>query len=191
MDINGNLNESNEDYEVVNLDDSNDGSDVANPGNLNESNDDYEVVNLDDSNDGSDVANPNDFNDNSGVVNLAERRSKAVEDLEMGCRIWSYCCRLHFKEMEVALSNLHYAYVLRKQKISRARWLEITRLRSIELNQHKKGLVLKFITWMSKLDRRLSEDGIFVESGVKKYMEHPVLGYIPEYNYESVITKVG
>jgi hypothetical protein len=116
MDINGNLNESNEDYEVVDLDDSNDGSDVANPDNLNESNDDHEVVNLDDSNDGSDVVNPNDFNDNSGVVNLAERRSKAVEDLEMGCRIWSYCCRLHFKEMEVALSNLHYAYVLRKQR---------------------------------------------------------------------------
>ena len=59
------------DYEVVDLDDSNDGSDVANPVNLNESNDDHEVVNLDDSNDGSDVANPNNFNDNPGVVNLA------------------------------------------------------------------------------------------------------------------------
>ena len=160
-------------------------------GNLNESNDNSEVVNLDDSNDSSDVVNLNDSNDNSGVVNLAERRSEAMEDREMGCQIWSYCCRLHFKEMEFALANLHYAYVLRKQRTNRARWLEITRLRSIELNQKKRGLVLKFITWMSKLDRRLSDDGIFVESEVKKYMEHPVLGYIPEYDYESVITKVG
>ena len=89
--------------------------------------------------------------------------------------------------MEFALANIHFAHVLRKQKTSRARWLEITRLRSIEINQKKTGLVLKFITWMEKLDRRLADDGIFVESDSKKYMEHPILGFIPEYDYKNVV----
>ena len=105
--------------------------------------------------------------------------------------IWSDCCRLNVREMDFAVANLHYGYVLRKQRTNQERWLEITRLRSIEINQKKRGLVLRFITWMEKLDRRLADDGIFVESEAKKYMEHPVLGYIPEYDYESVITKVG
>ena len=138
-----------------------------------------------------DNGNVNESNDNSNIVNLIEKRSEAMEDRELGCQIWSHCCRLNMKEMEFALANLHYAYVLRKQRTNRARWLEITRLRSIELNQKKTGLVLKFITWMEKLDRRLADEGIFVESETKKYMEHPVLGYISEYDYESVITKMG
>ena len=129
--------------------------------------------------------------DNSNVVNLTEKRSEATEDREMGCRIWTHCCQLHMLEMEFAVANLHFAYVLRKQRSNGERWFEITRLRSIEINQKKRGLVLRFITWMEKLDRRLADDGIFVESETKKYMEHPVLGYIPEYNYESVISKMG
>ena len=138
-----------------------------------------------------DNGNVNESNDNTNIVNLIEKRSEAMEDRELGCQIWSHCCRLNMKEMEFAFANLHYAYVLRKQRTNRARWLEITRLRSIELNQKKTGLVLKFITWMEKLDRRLADEGIFVESKTEKYMEHPVLGYIPEYDYESVITKMG
>ena len=130
-------------------------------------------------------------NDNANTVNLTEKRSEATEDRELGCQIWSHCCRLNILEMEFAVANLHYAYVLRKQRTNRKRWLEITRLRSIEINQKKRGLVLQFITWMEKLDRRLADDGIFVESETKKYMEHPVLGYIPEYDYESVISKMG
>ena len=130
-------------------------------------------------------------NDNSNTVNLTEKRSEATEDRELGCQIRSHCCRLNILEMEFAVANLHYAYVLRKQRTNRKRWLEITRLRSIEINQKKRGLVLRFITWMEKLDRRLADDGIFVESETKKYMEHPILGYIPEYDYESVISKVG
>ena len=129
--------------------------------------------------------------DNSNIVNLTEKRSEATEDREMGCQIWSHCCRLHMLEMEFAVANLHFAYVLRKQRSNGKRWFEITRLRSIEINQKKRGLVLRFITWMEKLDRRLADDGIFVESETKKYMEHPILGYIPEYDYESVISKVG
>ena len=135
--------------------------------------------------------NLNKSNDTSSIVNLVEKRSEAMEDHEMGCQIWSHCCRLHTKELEFALSNLHYAHVLRKQRTNRARWLEITRLRSIEVNQKKTGLVLTFISWMEKLDRRLADDGIFVESATEKYMEHPILGYIPEFDYESVITKRG
>ena len=129
--------------------------------------------------------------DNSNIVNLTEKRSEATEDREMGCQIWSHCCRLNMLEMEFAVANLHFAYVLRKQRSNGERWFEITRLRSIEINQKKRGLVLRFITWMEKLDRRLAEDGIFLESETKKYMEHPILGYIPEYDYESVISKVG
>ena len=129
--------------------------------------------------------------DNSNIVNLTEKRSEATEDREMGCQIWSHCCRLNMLEMEFAVANLHFAYVLRKQRSNGKRWFEITRLRSIEINQKKRGLVLRFITWMEKLDRRLAEDGIFLESETKKYMEHPILGYIPEYDYESVISKVG
>ena len=129
--------------------------------------------------------------DNSNTVNVIEKRLEATEDRELGRQIWSHCCRLNIREMEFAVANCHYTYVLRKQRTNRERWLELTRLRSIEINQKKKGLVLQFITWMEKLDRRLADDGIFVESETKKYMEHPVLGYIPEYDYESVITKVG
>ena len=128
--------------------------------------------------------------DNSNTVNVMEKRSEATEDRALGCQIWSHCCRLNLREMEFAVANLHYAYVLRKQMTNRERWLEITRLRSIEINQKKRGLVLQFITWMEKLDRQLADEGIFVESETKKYMEHPVLGHIPEYDYESVITKV-
>ena len=135
--------------------------------------------------------NVNESTDNSNTVNVMEKRSEATEDRALGCQIWSHCCRLNFREMEFAVANLHYAYVLRKQRTNRERWLEITRLRSIEINQKKRGLVLQFITWMEKLDRQLADEGIFVESETKKYMEHPVLGYIPEYDYESVITKVG
>ena len=138
-----------------------------------------------------DNGNVNESNNNSNTVNLEEKRSEAMEDRQLGCQIWSHCCRLNMKEMEFAFANLHYAYVLRKQRTNRERWLEITRLRSIELNQKKTGLVLKFITWMEKLDRRLADEGIFVESATEKYMEDPVLGYIPEYDYESVITKMG
>ena len=125
--------------------------------------------------------------DGSDIVNVGEKRSEAMEDRALGCQIWKHCCRFHLKEMEFAFANLHYAL----QRTNRERWLEITRLRSMELNQNKRGLVLKFITWMAKLDRRLAEEGIFVESETKKYMEHPVLGYIPEFDYESVITKWG
>ena len=129
--------------------------------------------------------------DNSNTVNVMEKRSEATEDRALGCQIWSHCCRLNLREMEFAVANIHYAYVLRKQMTNRERWLEITRLRSIEINQKKRGLVLQFITWMEKLDRLMADEGIFVESETKKYMEHPVLGYIPEYDYESVISKVG
>ena len=136
--------------------------------------------------------NITEFTEGSDIVHVGERRSEAMEDRALGCQIWKHCCRFHMKEMEFAYANLHYAYVLRKQQTNRERWLEITRLRSMEMNQKKKGLVLQFITWMAKLDRRLAEDGIFVESEeTKKYMEHPVLGYIPEFDYESVITKMG
>ena len=128
--------------------------------------------------------------DDSNTVNVMEKRSEATEDRALGCQIWSHCCRLNLREMEFAVANIHYAYVLRKQMTNRERWLEITRLRSIEINQKKRGLVLQFITWMEKLDRQLADEGIFVESETKKYMEHPVLGHIPEYDYESVITKV-
>lgn len=135
--------------------------------------------------------NVNESIDKSDTVNVIETRSEAMEDRALDCQIWKHCCRFHLKEMEFAYANLHYAYVLRKQRTNRERWLEITRLRSMELNQNKRGLVLKFITWMAKLDRRLAEEGIFVESETKKYMEHPVLGYIPEFEYESVIAKWG
>ena len=147
--------------------------------------------NITKSTDNSNTGDVNVRRSEGNTVNVIERRLEAMEDRELGCRIWSNCCRLNFREMEFAVANLHYAYVLRKQMTNRERWLEITRLRSIEINQKKRGLVLQFITWMEKLDRRLADEGIFVESETKKYMEHPVLGYIPEYDYESVITKVG
>ena len=129
--------------------------------------------------------------DISNTIHVIEKRLEATEDRALGCQVWKHCCELNLLEMEFAVANCHYAYVLRKQRTNRERWFEITRLRSVELNQKKRGLVLQFITWMEKLDRRLADDGIFVESETKKYMEHPVLGYIPEYDYESVITKVG
>ena len=78
----------------------------------------------------------------SDIVHVGERRSEAMEDRALGCQIWKHCCRFHMKEMEFAYANLHYAYVQRKQQTNRERWLEITRLRSMEINQKLMGLTV-------------------------------------------------
>ena len=125
--------------------------------------------------------------DSPKTVNLTERRAEATEERDLDSQIWSHCCHLNIKEIEFSLANIHYAHVLRKQNTNRARWPEICRIRSIEINQQKTGLVQRYINWMRQLDQRLAEEDIFVESSAKKYMVHPVLGAIPEYDYNNVV----
>ena len=115
-----------------------------------------------------------------GVI---DRRIEADEDRELDGEIWKYCCKLSQKEYDFAMSNLHYAHVLRRQFTHGRRWFEISRLFAIETFQNKVGLVHRFECWMRKLDRKIENDGVFVGSNVKKYMVHPELGPIPLYKY--------
>ena len=99
---------------------------------------------------------------------------------------WSYCCQLISKEEEYAVSNLHFAHVLRRQFVNGNRWPLLCHLRSIELQHKKTGLVCQFHVWMRKLDQALAHDGIFVGSYTRKYLVHPELGEIPQIECEVV-----
>ena len=99
---------------------------------------------------------------------------------------WSYCCQLISKEEEYAVSNLHFAHVLRRQFTNGNRWPLLCHLRSIELHRKKTGLVYQFHVWMRKLDQALAHDGIFVGSYTRKYLVHPELGEIPQIECEVV-----
>ena len=99
---------------------------------------------------------------------------------------WSYCCQLISKEEEYAVSNLHFAHVLRRQFTNGNRWPLLCHLRSIELQHKKTGLVCQFHVWMRKLDQALAHDGIFVGSYTRKYLVHPELGEIPQIECEVV-----
>lgn len=115
-----------------------------------------------------------------GVI---DRRIEADADRELDGEIWKFCCKLSQKEYDFAVSNLHYAHVLRRQFTHGRRWFEISRLFAIETYQNKVGLVHRFECWMRKLDQKIEDDGVFVGSNVKKYMVHPELGPITLYKY--------
>ena len=115
--------------------------------------------------------------------NISDRGIEADEDQKLDGEIWHYCCKLSQKELDFAVSNLHYSHVLRRQYTHGRRWFEISRLFAIETYQQKVGLVHRFECWMRKLDQNLAKEGVFVGSNVKKYMVHPDLGPIPLYKY--------
>ena len=75
---------------------------------------------------------------------IIDRRVEVEEERRFDSQIVSLCCRLSMKEHDFAVANLHYAHVLRRQYTNGSRWFEICRLRSLEIHQHKIGLVLKF-----------------------------------------------
>ena len=111
---------------------------------------------------------------------LMERPDLIDEEQRSEAQRWSYCCRLNTKEAEYAVSNLHFAHVLRRQFTNGNRWPIICYLRSLEINHQKIGLVHKFHVWMRKLDQNLAQQGIFVGSNTRKYLVHPELGEIPQ-----------
>ena len=130
--------------------------------------------------------NVNKLGRSTTAQDVIDRRVEAEEERRLDFQIWSLCCRLSMKELDFAVANLHYAHVLRRQYTNGSRWFEICRLRSLEIHQHKTGLVLKFEVWMRKLDQNLAHHGVFVGSPTKKYLIHPELGEIPQMEYDDV-----
>ena len=114
---------------------------------------------------------------------LLERSDQTDEEQRSEAQRWSYCCRLNTKEAEYAVSNLHFAHVLRMQFTNGNRWPLLCHLRSIEVHRKKAGLVHQFEVWMRKLDQT---KGVFVGSYTRKYLVHPELGEIPQIECEVV-----
>ena len=127
-------------------------------------------------------------------VPLSDRRARRLAEAEERRKlegdIWCYCCYLSERERRSAelarekyeyemAAKLHFEYVLRKQQIAAGRWPELCRLRSMEIFGGKIGLVLKFESYMRKLDRVLANDGIFINH-TRKILEDPKLGTIPQ-----------
>ena len=127
----------------------------------------------------------------------AHRLAEAAEQRQLEGDIWWYCCFLSNRERmraelarqrweEERLAKLHYEHVLERQQIAAHRWPEICRLRSLEIYGGKIGLVIKFESYMRKLDRVLAAEGIWIGSYTQKILEDPQLGTIPQLpaNYE-------
>ena len=114
---------------------------------------------------------------------IAARRSEADDERIVNEHIWKNCCEIHEDEANFILANLHYAFVKQKQFVNQGRWPEIMRLRAMEVEQKRDDLVDRFECWMRKLDRTLTDQGLFVGSYTKKYMICPTSGPIPSYKY--------
>ena len=127
-------------------------------------------------------------NDSDGLSEqrLMEESDPMTDEQRSEVQRWSYCCRLISKEAEHAVSNLHFAHVLRSQFTNGNRWPLLCHLRSIELHHKKTGLVCQFHVWMRKLDQALAHDGIFVGSYTRRYLVHPEMGEIPQIECEVV-----
>ena len=134
-------------------------------------------------------------------VPLSDRRARRLAEQEerrkIEGEIWWFCCHISEREKRCAelarekfeyemAAKLHYNYVLRQQAIAVGRWPELCRLRSMEIFGGKIGLVLKFESYMRKLDRVLANDGIFINH-TRKILEDPNLGTIPQLAADYVI----
>ena len=127
----------------------------------------------------------------------ARRLAEAAARTKLEGEIWWFCCHLSEREKRVAelarekyeyemAAKLHFEYVLRMQETAAGRWPELCRLRSLEICGGKVGLVLKFNSYMRKLDRVLANDGIFINH-TRKILEDPTLGTIPQLAVDYVI----
>ena len=132
------------------------------------------------------TATVSNVSDGLGEQRLTEESDQITDEQRSEVQRWSYCCRLNSKEAEYAVSNLHFAHVLRRQFTNGNRWPLLCHLRSIELHRKKTGLVHQFHVWMRKLDQALAHDGIFVGSYTRKYLVHPEMGEIPQIECEVV-----
>ena len=134
-------------------------------------------------------------------VPLSERRARRLAEAEERRKlegdIWWYCCHLNERERRSAelarakyeyevTAKLHFEFVLHTQQIAAGRWPELCRLRSMEVFGGKIGLVLKFETYMRKLDRILAIEGIFINH-TPRILEDPLLGTIPQLPVDFVI----
>ena len=127
----------------------------------------------------------------------ARRLAEAAARSKLEGEIWWFCCHLSEREKRTAelardkyeyemAAKLHFDYVLRMQETAAGRWPELCRLRSLEMYGGKVGLVLKFNSYMRKLDRVLANDGIFINH-TRKILEDPTLGTIPQLAVDYVI----
>ena len=127
----------------------------------------------------------------------ARRLAEAAARTKLEGEIWWFCCHLSEREKRSAelardkyeyemAAKLHFEYVLRMQQTAAGRWPELCRLRSLEMYGGKVGLVLKFDSYMRKLDRVLANDGIFINH-TRKILEDPTLGTIPQLAVDYVI----
>ena len=141
-------------------------------------------------------------------VPLSDRRARRLAEQEerrkLEGEIWWFCCHISEREKKSAelarekfvlarekfeyemAAKLHFEYVLCTQEIAVGRWPELCRLRSMEIFGGKIGLVLKFESYMRKLDRVLANDGIFINH-TRKILEDPNLGTIPQLAVDYVI----
>ena len=135
-------------------------------------------------------------------VSISDRRARllaeAEEQRKLEGDIWCYCCYISERERKSAelawerfeeerVAKLHFAYVLQKQQIAAGRWPELCRLRSLEIYGGKIGLVIKFESYMRKLDRVLATGGIWIGSYTRRILEDPILGTIPQLPVDYVI----
>ena len=134
-------------------------------------------------------------------VPLSDRRARRLAEQEerrkLEGEIWWFCCHISEREKRSAelarekfeyemAAKLHFEHVLRMQEIAVGRWPELCRLRSMEIFGGKIGLVLKFETYMRKLDRILAIEGIFINH-TPRILEDPLLGTIPQLPVNFVI----
>lgn len=123
--------------------------------------------------------------------------AEAAARTKLEGEIWWFCCHLSEREKRSAelarekfehgmTAQLHFDYVLRMQETAAGRWPELCRLRSLELYGGKVGLVLKFNSYMRKLDRVLANDGIFINH-TRKILEDKTLGTITQLPVDYVI----
>ena len=104
------------------------------------------------------TATVSNVSDGLGEQRLTEESDQITDEQRSEVQRWSYCCRLSSKEAEHAVSNLHFAHVLRRQFTNGNRWPLLCHLRSIELHRKKTGLVHQFHVWMRKFDQAPAHD---------------------------------
>ena len=87
------------------------------------------------------TATVSNVSDGLGEQSLTEESDEITDEQRSDVQRWSYCCRLSCKEAEYAVSNLHFAHVLRWQFTNGNRWPLLCHLRSIDFHRKRPAIV--------------------------------------------------
>ena len=87
------------------------------------------------------IATLSNVSDGLGEQSLTEKSDKIADEQRSDVQRWSYCCRLSCKKAEHAVSNLHFAHVLRWQFTNGNRWPLLCHLRSIDFHRKRPAIV--------------------------------------------------